>query len=161
MSLEIHRATLEEAPLVLHIMQAAFAEYAGVLNPPSGANHETLTDVQKAMTDGGALLAWDCDLAVGSARFRPEPDCMYVGRVAVLPEYRGKGVGAALMAAMEDVAREAGRSKIRLGVRMALPGNLMFYEKLGYTVVEIGPHPKGSDQVATLIKPIGNAHSID
>jgi ribosomal protein S18 acetylase RimI-like enzyme len=159
MSLEIRRATLDEAPLVLQIMQAAFAEYAGVLNPPSGANHETLADVEKAMTEGGALLACDGGAAVGSARFRPEPDCMYVGRVAVLPAYRGRGVGAALMWAIEDVAREAGRSKIRLGVRMALPGNLAFYEKLGYTVMEIGPHPKGSDQVATLIKEIGNAHS--
>jgi ribosomal protein S18 acetylase RimI-like enzyme len=159
MSFEIRRATPEEAPLVLQIMRAAFAEYAGVLNPPSGANHETLADVQKAMCEGGALLAWDGELAVGSARFRPEPDCMYVGRVAVLPEYRGKGVGAALMRAMEDVARKSGRTKIRLNVRMSLAGNLSFYEKLGYTVVEIGPHPKGFEQVATLVKQIGNAHS--
>jgi GNAT superfamily N-acetyltransferase len=161
MSFEIRRALPEQAPLVLQIMQAAFAEYAGMLNPPSGANHETLADVEKAMGDGGALLAWDGDRAVGSARFRPEPDCLYVGRVAVLPAYRGRGIGAALMWAMEDVAREAGRSKIRLGVRMALPGNLTFYEKLGYAVVEVGPHPKGSDQVATLIKPVDNAHSAD
>ena len=50
--IQITNATEEDAPLVYEIMQAAFAEYRGVLNPPSGVYAET---VEK--TDG--MLAPD------------------------------------------------------------------------------------------------------
>jgi ribosomal protein S18 acetylase RimI-like enzyme len=154
MSLEIRLATLEEAALVHRVMQSAFAEYADVLNPPSGANRETIADVEQAMCDGGAIIAWNDQTAIGSARFRLEPDYFYVGRVAVLPEYRGAGIGRALMEYLEQIAVEKGLLTIHLGVRMSLPQNLRFYEKLGYSVLEVGLHPKGGDQVATLAKHI-------
>ncbi len=156
MNLSIRLATIEEAPLVHKVMQAAFAEYIGVLNPPSGANRETVVDVEEGMRLGGAALAWDGQTAVGSARFRYEVDYVYVGRVAVIPECRGKGVGLALMRFIEGVIVGQALLSIRVVVRMQLPQNITFYEKLGYKVIEIGPHPKAGDQVATLEKLIGD-----
>jgi ribosomal protein S18 acetylase RimI-like enzyme len=152
MSIEVRLATPDEAPLVREIMRAAFAEYIGVLNPPSGANLETLEDVQKAIAAGGATLAWDGDQAVGSARFRVELDYLYVGRLGVLPEHRGKGIGVKLMGYMESLVTEKGLGSIRLSVRMSLPGNLTFYEKLGYSILEVNDHPKGIEKIATLVK---------
>lgn len=154
MSLEIRLATLEDAPLVHRIMREAFAEYDGLLNPPSGANSETVTDVEQAMREGGAVLARQNQVAVGAGRFLLEPDHFYVGRVAVLPQHRGAGIGRALMDFLEGVAAEHGLETIRLGVRMSLPQNLAFYGKLGYSVMEIAQHPRGADQVATLAKSI-------
>jgi predicted GNAT family N-acyltransferase len=53
-----------------------------------------------------------------------------VGRVAVLKEYRGQGVGALLMRYVEEYARTQGFRKLALDAQMtALP----FYERLGYT----------------------------
>jgi ribosomal protein S18 acetylase RimI-like enzyme len=152
MSLEIRLANTDEASLVHRIMQAAFAEYIGVLDPPSGANRETVTDVAQAMAQGGAVLAFLDQTAVGSGRFRFEPDFLYVGRLAVLPEHRGAGIGRAMVDFMEHVAAERKFDSIHLSVRMTLPHNLRFYENMGYTVLEIGMHPKGGDQVATLVK---------
>jgi 8-oxo-dGTP pyrophosphatase MutT (NUDIX family)/predicted GNAT family N-acyltransferase len=154
-------AMLDEAHIVHQIMRDAFAEYEGVLQPSSGANKETVTDVQQAMVEGGALLAWLGDIAVGAARFRLDPDEMlYVGRVAVLPAYRKHGVGRALMLHMEAVARQHQRTKIHVGVRMALPQNITFYQHLGYEIVLIEPHPRGFDQVATMVKDLlSESHS--
>jgi predicted N-acetyltransferase YhbS len=152
MNLRIAPATPEQAPLVHAIMQAAFAEYVGVLSPPSGANRETVDDVRAAMAQGGAALAWHGETPVGSARYELRPDHLYVGRVSVLPGWRGKGIGLALMQYMETVARQANLPRIQVAVRMALPSNLSFYHKLGYEVVSVGPHPKGGDEVATLVK---------
>jgi predicted GNAT family N-acyltransferase len=52
-----------------------------------------------------------------------------VGRVAIAPEQRGKGVGALLMQFVEQTAREQGFSRLVLDAQIdAIP----FYEKLGY-----------------------------
>jgi ribosomal protein S18 acetylase RimI-like enzyme len=82
---------------------------------------ETVDDVRAAIAKGGAVLAWEDGEAVGSARYQWYPDHLYIGRVAVIPAYRGKGVGSALMRRIEEIARERGCGEIRLGVRMSLP----------------------------------------
>ena len=134
------------------IMREAFAEYVDVLHPPSGANRETVNDVAAALSRGGGGLAWDESTAVACARFLPESDHLYVGRLAVLPSHRRRGIGSALMVWMEEVAAAAGLSKIQVGVRMSLPSNLVLYRELGYELVAVQPHPKGPDMIGTLVK---------
>ena len=70
----------------------------------------------------------------------------------VEPEHRRRGVGAALMRAIEEAGRAAGYPEIRIGVRASLPGNLRFYEDLGYRTLAAGPHPRGPDYDMTLGK---------
>ncbi|SNT72962.1 GNAT family N-acetyltransferase [Paracoccus seriniphilus] len=82
--------------------------------------------------DGEAihLLAWQDDRAVGTARILEKGDTGKIGRVCVLQEARGTGVGAALIRAAMDVLRA------RPGMRRALLGAqthaIGFYEKLGF-----------------------------
>src|SRR5262245_39751170 len=80
-TLRIVLATAAESPLVLQIMKASFAEYHGVLDPPSGVDTETVADVEEALNEGGNLLAWEGTNALASARFRLTPDHLYVGRL--------------------------------------------------------------------------------
>jgi ribosomal protein S18 acetylase RimI-like enzyme len=152
MTLRIELATPEQAHLVHQAMRDAYAEYDGTLIPPSGALRESVADVQQAMTRGGALLAWDDDEVVGSARFQAYPDYVYIGRVGVIPSHRGKGVGSALMRGIEEIARERGFDQIQLIVRMSLPENLDFYKRLGYEVIRTEPHPSGEAMVAYMSK---------
>lgn len=132
-----------DAPLVHRIMQEAFEEYRGRLEPPSSAHDETIEDVRHAIAAGGAVLAWDEGTAVGSARFRPRPGYLYVGRVSVLPAWRGRGIGAALMTAIGEQARTLGLPEIRVEVRLSLPSNAALYRRLGYQTVSEQPHPRG------------------
>lgn len=152
LNLRITLATLDDALLVYRIMREAFAEYENVLQPPSGANRETVDDVTAAMQQGGALLVWVGEMPVASARYRLDADALYVGRVAVLPAYRQRGIAKAVMRRMENIARQYGRDTLRVGVRMSLPGNLALYHSLGYSTIEVSDHPKGPDRIATLIK---------
>lgn len=145
-------AAPDDAPLVYRIMRESFAEYDGVLQPQSGANRETLEDVQAAMQQGGAVLAWMGDVPAASARYRLDDDALYVGRVSVLPDYRRRGIGKAVMRYMEQVARRHGYSRVRVGVRMSLPANVALYQSLGYEIAEIADHPKGPDRIGTLVK---------
>ncbi|MCB9778415.1 MAG: GNAT family N-acetyltransferase [Alphaproteobacteria bacterium] len=53
-------------------------------------------------------------------------------RVAVLAGFRGRGVGVALMEALEEDARRRGLVSVKLGSQESAVG---FYEKLGYRVI--------------------------
>ena len=55
----------------------------------------------------------------------------HLGRVAVLPGYRGHGYGARIMAFLHALARERGFSGIALAAQLQALG---FYERLGYRV---------------------------
>jgi len=89
---------------------------------------------------------------VASARFRVEPDHLYVGRVAVLPAYRRRGIASSIMVWMEETALSVGRTRIRVSTRMSLLQNFALYLKLDYTLVDVQPHPKGPDRVGTRVK---------
>jgi ribosomal protein S18 acetylase RimI-like enzyme len=143
--------------MVRDVMRAAFGEYAGALPVESGALSETLEDVRGAMVAGGAVLAFDGASVVGSARFRPDDDALYVGRVAVLPAYRRRGVASTMMRFLEDVATTLGRHALHVDVRDSLPGNVALYQSLGYQVTAIESHPRGPDRVWTLYKHLKQA----
>ena len=75
------------------------------------------------------FIAYDDDVAVGTARMRLLGDKAKAQRVAVRRSSRGLGVGAALMGALENEARRRGASKVTLSSQVhAIP----FYERLGY-----------------------------
>jgi predicted GNAT family N-acyltransferase len=64
--------------------------------------------------------------AVGVARLTPEGR---IGRMAVLPAWRGKGLGSALLRAALARARELGRTRVVLSAQVrAMP----FYARFGF-----------------------------
>ncbi|MFC3629094.1 GNAT family N-acetyltransferase [Paracoccus angustae] len=76
------------------------------------------------------LLAWQNDRPVGSARILLLGDTGKIGRVCVLPQARGTGLGAALIRAALDVLRgQPGIVRAKLGAQTHALG---FYEKLGF-----------------------------
>jgi ribosomal protein S18 acetylase RimI-like enzyme len=135
---------------VLSIMRQAFSEYVGKLDPPSGTHRETVGDVQEAMRRGGAVIAWQRDIPVGSARFELQSHDLYVSRVAVLPQYRRQGVASAIIGWLEEYASNNGLRQVRVAVRMSLPLNVEFFRALGYSLTKVSPHPKGPDHIGTL-----------
>ena len=141
--IRVNAASPDDAPLVRQIMLAAFEQFRGTLEPPSSALDETIADTRRAIEAGGAALAWLGDQAIGSARYEPRPDYLYVSRVSVLPAYRGRGIAAALLAAMDDQARRLSLPEVRVEVRHSLPANLAFFRRLGFQTISEQPHPRG------------------
>jgi ElaA protein len=76
------------------------------------------------------LLAFDGGRAVGTARLLVKGRVGKIGRVCVVPEVRGTGLGAALIrAALAELARVPGVAEAYLGSQSHATG---FYEKLGF-----------------------------
>jgi ribosomal protein S18 acetylase RimI-like enzyme len=138
-------------------MQTAFAEYIGQLNPASPCHTETVGDVAEAIHHGGAVLAWKDGVAVGSARYAFYNDAFYVGRVSVLPDYRGMGVASAMMKRLEAIAREYGYEQMQLCSRMNLPKNIALYERLGFQIVRSQQISPDADVQVTMVKPLETA----
>ncbi len=73
------------------------------------------------------LLAEDLDQnAIGTARLAGQGK---IGRMAVLPAWRGRGVGAALLRTLIQAARDLGIAQVLLDAQVRAIG---FYETLGF-----------------------------
>lgn len=123
------------------VIQAAYVEYEGRLTPPSGAHLETVETLAAKLVQGEGALAWDGEIAVGSVLFEPRADALYLGRLAVPPPHRRRGIGALLVNYVEQQALARGHTHITLGVRLQLPENTAFYTRLGYHTESYGAHP--------------------
>jgi GNAT superfamily N-acetyltransferase len=93
-----------------------------------------------------ALLAGDPAIAVAVVTMRP--NVWYDGPVALLdelyvaPDYRSQGIGAALLARVEEVARERGVELVEINVDGGDADARRFYERHGYTHITPGePEP--------------------
>jgi len=80
--------------------------------------------------DAGCRHALAEDLsgnAIGCGRLLPDG---HIGRMAVLAEWRGKGVGGALLQHLVEFARDAGHERVMLNAQVqAMP----FYARRGFT----------------------------
>lgn len=139
-AITLHTAAEADTQQVLALILDAFEEYRAVLNPPSGAHRETAETIRKKIIEGGGFIAYVSDQAAGCVLYEPEADALYLGRLAVLPDYRKQGVARALIEAVEKRARELNLPKVTLGVRVQLPGNRAFFERLGFQIVAYDSH---------------------
>lgn len=138
--IHLRAATLADIPAVVAIMRAAYAEYANRLDPPSGVHKETEESVAAKLARGGAAIAEIDGVAAGSVIYEPRDEFMYLGRLAVLPEKRKLGLGRLLTSYVEDQARSADLPRVEMGVRAAIPQNVAYYQRLGYTILYEGRH---------------------
>lgn len=115
---EIRRADWPtDAPAIAAIRRAVFIDEQGV---PEGMEWEDIDAacVWFVAQTGGAV--------VGIARLRPEGR---IGRMAVRPDWRGCGLGAALLAAAIARARQLGLARVDLHAQVHALG---FYARFGF-----------------------------
>ncbi len=80
------------------------------------------------------IVLLDDEYPVATCRFYEfDNSTVLVGRVVVLPEYRGQRLGSRVIKEAEKWIKELGYNKIRIDSRVEAVG---FYEKLGYTCMD-------------------------
>lgn len=136
----IRAATPEEAALVRDVMLRC---WTGTVASNSSAYRETVEDIASQIARGGAMLLLRGEEAVGSGRFHPVPGpagdvrpWVEIKRVGVLKDLRKLGLGAPLVAALEQAARAQGHAGVQLGVRDDQPRLVRFWQSLGYAVAD-------------------------
>jgi ribosomal protein S18 acetylase RimI-like enzyme len=148
----------EDAPRIAALTQLAYSEYAET-DAPSSVIGETPSAVRAALESGTArAVIVELDRKpVGSVRFRFDGDALYFFRLGLLPEARGRGLAQMLLAALEQIAVNAGARRIRCKVRRSVARNVRLYRNRGYAEVgEEVVQRGGSDVLLDVMeKPVG------
>nr|WP_298687695.1 GNAT family N-acetyltransferase [uncultured Dongia sp.] len=137
---QIRRAGISDVPDLVRLIHACFAEQRSLV-PPSSADRENVGDLSARLAHGAAFLVVVGGTRVGCVVGQRHPDCLYIGRLAVLPTWRRQGVAQMLLRAMEDHARETGETLLELNVRLVLDGNIRLFEGAGFQIVAQRSHP--------------------
>ena len=92
---------------------------------------------------GAFVVLFDDDQTVaGGGIRRLEPDTCEVKRMWTSPEYRRRGLASTVLAALEDVARRLGYTRVQLETGAAQPEAIAMYGHLGYRAIPpFGPYP--------------------
>jgi len=130
------RASAEHVPLLPHIERSAAALFEGTV-PPELLEHVTPESVLLAAQEEGALwVALDSDdRPVGFARVVTTGARVHLAELDVLPAHGRRGVGTALVRAVDQWARSGHFTEITLTTYLDVPWNAPFYAGLGFDVV--------------------------
>lgn len=138
--IQLLQATVDDIPNLLKVLHAAFEEYRGKLDPPSGAHDETIDTLREKLKTGYAAKALLNTEIVGCVFYEVEGTHIDLSRLSVLPQHRNQGIGGALINYVEEQARRLQVPSVQLGVRLVLPKLMKYYERLGYRVIEYRTH---------------------
>jgi GNAT superfamily N-acetyltransferase len=139
----IRLATRDEAPRLAGIIRAAFRDVAERFSlraetAPTHPSFCTSTWIEKALDKGVTYYlgedearAWGC-----VALERANPDVCYLERLAVLPEFRRKGLGKTLVDHVLTEARALGASRVEIGIIADHRELRDWYLRLGFRAIK-------------------------
>jgi GNAT superfamily N-acetyltransferase len=117
--------------------------WTGTVAENSSAYRETAEGIEAQLADGGAVIVFTGEDAVGAGRFFPVPGpdgdpqmWVEIKRVGVLKTHRKLGLGAPLVEALENEAQARGYAGAQLGVRHDQSRLVAFWAKLGYALAD-------------------------
>src|SRR5262245_59706217 len=106
--------------------------------PEPGANHFSLSTEQVSAREGTFLIAWLGGHAVGCGALRRlDSETGELKRMYVDPVVRGRGIGRALVEALEREARGLGVRRVVLETGTRLVAAIRLYEGLGYVRIPL------------------------
>jgi GNAT superfamily N-acetyltransferase len=130
-----------DAAAAAELIRAAFSDQGVIANPPSSALRETAAIVADKLAKGGGIGGEREGALIGVVLWTPEDDALYLGRLAVAPAWRGRGLAGRLIDAVEAEARRRGLGWLRVQARLELPRNRLLFARRGYVDAGVRAHP--------------------
>ncbi|MFT4035364.1 MAG: GNAT family N-acetyltransferase [Patulibacter sp.] len=94
----------------------------------------TATPAELAPPDGGFFIAWrdGHPVACGGFKALDEPGLAEIKRIYVIPRYRSRGIAGEVLRFVEQRARDAGYTRVRLQHGSGQPHAMALYLASGY-----------------------------
>ena len=138
--IDTRRLTSADASAAAALIRAAFADQGKVTDPPSSALRETAEIVAEKLGKGGGAGLDREGALIGVVLWAPQECALYIGRLAVTPSLRGRGLAGRLLLAAEVEARRRAIARLRLDARIELPSNRRLFSRHGFADVELRAH---------------------
>jgi len=143
MQVDIQQASVEDADEILALQKLAYRSEAELYGDWSIAPlTQTLDQLRRQFSDHIILKACADGRIVGSARGVLRDGVCQVGRVIVHPDVQRRGIGSALLRAIEKAFPQA--ETFELFTCHLSEGNIRLYRRLGY---EVGRTQQVSDSL--------------
>jgi len=126
----IRTATADDADRIRRVIESAYANWTERLpdlpDVAAGVVGEIETGQMHVLVSDGSVA--------GVLNAAQHDDALHIMNIAVDPQQSGKGVGKALLAHAETLARRAGIDRLALATHKDMGGNVSMYEHLGWQV---------------------------
>lgn len=122
-------ATPDDLQAIAEIVRAAYSHYVARIGRKPGP---MLDDYSILIAEGHVHVAEYDGTVRGLLVLIPEDGVMLLDNVAVAPASQGMGLGRALLAFAERVAKASGCHTIRLYTNEAMIENIRLYSRIGY-----------------------------
>jgi len=121
---------------VLALIQRCFAYMDGRIDPPSSM-HRLTVEAVRAQADEGEVWLIDGPegpdgAPVACVFLTPRADCLYLGKLAADPAFRGRGLARALVECAMDRAAALGLPAVELQARVELVENHRAFAAMGF-----------------------------
>jgi predicted N-acetyltransferase YhbS len=131
----------EDAEAVAALIRASFASLTATVDPPPSALRESAEAVAATLAIGGGAAFEDAAGLVAVVLWSEKEGGLYMGRLSVRPDCRGRGLARRLVACAEAEARRRGLPRLLLAVRLALAGNRALFASCGFRETVLHTHP--------------------
>lgn len=131
------------------LLTDAFAYMEGRIDPPSSLAQ---LDVQSLRVLAATSEIWAITVAarpVACMILTPQPDALYLGKLAVDTGHRGQGLGGRMVAHADHRAATLGLPRLRLQTRVELVENHATFAAFGFVTTAQTAHP-GYDRPTSL-----------
>jgi ribosomal protein S18 acetylase RimI-like enzyme len=131
--IQIENASIHDADVILKIQKAAFLGQAEIYNsqlPPLTQSLESIRSEFDTKTFLKVILEGKI---VASVRFDINDGYVNIDRIVVEPEYQGRGIGKAMLEAVESRVPDAVAYQLFTGSKSKR--NINLYKRVGYEIV--------------------------
>ncbi len=126
----VRTAAAQDADKISDVIKRAYSDWTERL--------PDLPDVAEGVIDeidAGQMYVLELDgTVVGVLNAASHQDALHIMNIAVDPHLSGKGIGKALLAHAETLAKRAGVKRLALATHKDMGGNVSMYEHLGWHV---------------------------
>ncbi|PZX19102.1 acetyltransferase (GNAT) family protein [Palleronia aestuarii] len=123
------------------LLTGAFSYMEGRIDPPSSLNRLTPTSLAQKARSEILLLGRDGGRPVVCAFCAPRPPILYLSKIAVAPDCRGRGMLRLVLDRADRIARDHGLDMIELQTRIELTENHDRFRAMGFERFEETTHP--------------------